>query len=178
MNSTSDIFASKLAQPHLLAGQAVRGLMICPNCQHSYPQDAKFCGDCGASAAGATLPTKHLEHAPNFAHVKANAEIPKELSEELGGTIVLLARERIFLYMHCLLFLAINLFGFWLSMKIYNGYDCDELTRGVISLTPLFYINSVALVCLVPIKGTKREIGRLKERITFLRYRIEYRNLL
>lgn len=45
------------------------------------------------------------------------------------------------------------------------------------ALFPLLFVNGVALGSLVPIKGTKKEIARLKERMTYLHYQIEYVNL-
>lgn len=117
--------------------------------------------------------------APAFAKVqpKTKRPIPKELQEELTQLLCLVARERLFLYMHCLIFLSMNLFGFWLSMRAYNGYIGDEITKGIIALTPLMFINTVALACLAPIKGTKREIARLKEKLSYVRFQIEYHNL-
>ncbi len=117
--------------------------------------------------------------APGFAAVSNKIrQIRPEIREELGKMIVLLARERLFLYMHCLIFLAINFFGFWLSIKAHNEYNADELTKTVIALTPLMFINCMGLVCLAPIKGTKQEISRLKERISYLKAQIEYQNVI
>jgi hypothetical protein len=45
------------------------------------------------------------------------------------------------------------------------------------AFTPLFFINSIALACLSPIKGTKREIARLKEKLTYVKFQVEYQNL-
>lgn len=103
--------------------------------------------------------------------------VTPEMREELGKMMVLLARERIFLILHCLNFLFINSVGFWLALKAYNEYNADEITKTVIALTPLMFINSFALVCLSPIKGTKIEIGRLKEKIKYLRIQIEYSSI-
>lgn len=112
---------------------------------------------------------------PTFA--KPKNEVSQELKEELAKLIVLLARERIFLYMHCGIFLTANLFGFYVAMRCYNGYIGDEMTKLIMALTPLLFINAVALACLAPIKGTKREIARLKEQLTDVKFRIEYRNV-
>jgi hypothetical protein len=118
------------------------------------------------------------ESAPRFAKVAPQiTHVDPTLRAELAKNILLLARERLFLYLHCLNFLAINLFGFWLSLKAYNEYNADELTKTVIALTPLMFINSLGLVCLSPIKGTKLEIARLKEKIKYIRVQIEYRNI-
>lgn len=118
------------------------------------------------------------EPAPRFAKVAPKiTHVDPALRAELAKNILLLARERMFLYMHCLFFLVINLFGFWLSLKAYNEYNADELTKTVIALTPLMFINTLGLVCLSPIKGTKLEISRLKEKIKYIRVQIEYRNI-
>jgi hypothetical protein len=115
------------------------------------------------------------QKAPTFA--KPKTEVSQELKEELAKLIVLLARERIFLYMHCGIFLTANLFGFYIAMRAYNGYIGDEMTKLLMSLTPLLFINAIALACLAPIKGTKREIARLKEKLTYVKFQIEYRNV-
>ncbi len=115
------------------------------------------------------------QKAPSFA--KPKTDVPQELKEELAKLIVLLARERIFLYMHCGIFLSANLFGFYIAMRAYNGYIGDEMTKLLMSLTPLLFINAIALACLAPIKGTKREIARLKEKLTYVKFQIEYRNV-
>ena len=113
--------------------------------------------------------------APAFATVSPMIQrVTPEMREELGKLMVLLARERIFLVLHCLNFLFINGVGFWLATKAYSEYNADEVTKTVIALTPLMFINSFALVCLSPIKGTKLEISRLKERIKYLKIQIEY----
>jgi len=123
-------------------------------------------------------PTATIAPTPNFAKVAPQLQhVDPTLKAELDKQEVLLARERFFLYTHCLIFLCVNLFGFWLSLKAYNEYNADELTKGIISLTPLLFINSVALVTLSPIKNTKQQIHRLKEKIKFLRIQIEYRNI-
>jgi hypothetical protein len=123
-------------------------------------------------------PNAALAPPPNFAKVNPQLQhVDPTLKAELDKQEVLLARERFFLYTHCIIFLCVNLFGFWLSLKAYNEYNADELTKGIISLTPLLFINSVALVTLSPIKNTKQQIHRLKEKIKFLRIQIEYRNI-
>ncbi|MGH9548539.1 MAG: hypothetical protein ACRD3W_04155, partial [Terriglobales bacterium] len=119
------------------------------------------------------------QQAPKFAQVGATQkrDIPPEVRAEFTKLLCLLARERLFLIMHCLIFVTLNLTGLSLSLHAYNGFIGDDMTRSVMALTPLFFINTVALACLAPIKGTKREIARIKERIKFVRIQIEYRNL-
>jgi len=112
---------------------------------------------------------------PKF--VKPHTEVPLELKQELGKLIVLLARERMFLYFQVGCFLVINMVGFYLAMRAYNEYVGDEVTKFIISLTPMMFINTLALVILCPIKGTKREIARLKEKLSYLKFQIDYRNV-
>lgn len=163
----------------------------CPACDELLLPQSNFCGDCGSPAGqhsetahsiGTAQPHTHgVQHAeiPAFAQVSPQMKkaIPPEIKKEYGNITTLLARERFFLIAHYLLFLSANLFGFWVSIKAYNGLYADEVTRVVIALFPLFFINTVALGCLWTIKGTKAEIARLKERLTYLHYQIEYINL-
>lgn len=101
-----------------------------------------------------------------------------ELYEELNRLRFLLARERLFLYMHWLIFIGANIFGLWMALKCYHDYIGDEMTKVVIATTPLFFVNSMALVSLVPIKGTRAEIARLKERITHAQFNLEFGHLI
>ena len=165
----------------------------CQRCNELLMPQSRFCGDCGSAApshnmtnsqtldAGHQLPglSTPVANVPDFAHVSAQMRkaIPPELKKEYCKVHCLLSRERFFLVMHYLIFLGGNLFGFWMSVIAYNGLVADEVSRAVIALFPTFFINSVAFACLVPIKGTKKEIARLKERMTYLHYQIEYVNL-
>jgi hypothetical protein len=149
---------------------------------HSMPAGAKFCGNCGSRTfsrhvAPGPVNAHPPDTVPGFAHAKTSHDIPEELQKELAELFVLLARERLFLYFQCLVFLAINAFGLWLSFKVHAGYNGDEVTNFVMSLTPTMFINSIGLVVLSPIFGTKREIAKLKQRLLFVRHRIEYLNL-
>ncbi|HEY9788135.1 MAG TPA: hypothetical protein V6D17_22290, partial [Candidatus Obscuribacterales bacterium] len=131
-------------------------------------------------AAKGTAPSfaHAANRAPVFARVDKSSKVDSELSRELGELLVTLLRERLFLLMHWIIFLATNAFGFLLAAKCYYEYNCDELTRLVMATTPLIFINSVGLVCLSPIKGTKREIARLQERISYVKFRIRFKHLL
>lgn len=102
----------------------------------------------------------------------------ESIQAELAKLYVLLARERLFLYMHWLIFLGTNLLGFWMSLKCYTDFIGDEMSKLMIASTPFLFINSVALCCLVPIKGTRAEIVHLKERIEHLRFKLEFGHLL
>jgi hypothetical protein len=54
----------------------------------------------------------------------------------------------------------------------------DEVTKFIMALTPLTFINFVALSCLAPIKGTRREIARLLEKKQYVQFQMEYSNLM
>jgi len=117
---------------------------------------------------------------PNFAPVA-----PKQirggnpaLKEERARLMVLLARERLFLYTHWLLFTAINLIGLFIAYRCYIEYLADEMTRLMMATTPLLFINCIALMFIVPINGTRKEIARLKERLKYIRFQIEYNHLI
>lgn len=109
----------------------------------------------------------------------APAENPRnqELSKEASKIMVLLARERIFLYMHWIGFIVVNIFGCWIAWKCYTDFIGDEMSKTMIASTPFLFINSVALLFLVPIKGTRGEIARLKERLSCVRFNIEFGHL-
>ncbi|HEY9869771.1 MAG TPA: hypothetical protein V6D08_11445 [Candidatus Obscuribacterales bacterium] len=160
--------------------------ILCPTCASVLEPGSKFCGTCGSASTagvirqgGAQALAKPIPTVPTFAPV-APGPVPgavSELKDEAGRLIVLLVRERLFLYMHWLIFLGLNLFGFMLAVKCYNGYIGDELTKLMMACTPLLYINCTALVCIVPIRGTRREIARLKERLNYVKFQIEYSHL-
>lgn len=121
-------------------------------------------------------------HAPRFAREgkqsqKKRAAIPESLVREMQSLNALLLRERIFLAIHWTIFVSANLFGFYLASQCYSGFHGDEVTRFVLALTPLTFINAVALACLAPIRGTRREISRVKERMQYLKVQLEYGNL-
>lgn len=113
---------------------------------------------------------------PAFARKKKRAISPA-IREELLHIETMLVRERFFLLMHCCIFLVINLIGLFMACKCYFEYIGDEITKIMMASTPLLFINLVGLTCLVPIKGTKREIARLVERRTYLKLHVEYDSL-
>jgi hypothetical protein len=159
-----------------------QALVSCRTCSNPHRAEAKFCTHCGnatiVSVQQAVPQTESQPHqTPNFAHVK-DVEIPKELLQELGDLLTLLVRERLFLYSHCTCFVVLTCIGVWLSLKVYNGFVGDEVTRVILSLTPLLFINCTTLGIIAPIMGTKREIQKLKYRLLLVRHRIEYRAIL
>jgi hypothetical protein len=167
----------------------------CANCNDELIPSAKFCGECGSSSTIAKLSnaftnpnlgSNYLNNqraqvvgTPNFAQISPQMRkaIPPQLKQEYCKVNTLLARERAFLVIHYALFICTNLFGFWCAYKAYTGMNADEMTRGVMAFIPIICINAFAFACFVSIKGTKGEMSRLKERLTYLHYQIEYTNL-
>jgi hypothetical protein len=166
----------------------------CFACNEVLLPTTKFCGECGESTTpkqsnaftNPNLGSDYLNQqraqvagTPKFARVSPQMKrsIPPQLKQEYCKLSCLIARERAFLIMHYSLFLIVSLFGLWCAFTAYNGLNADEMTRAVIAFIPLVTINSLAFGCLVSIRGTKREVSRLKERLTYLHYQIEYVNL-
>lgn len=122
---------------------------------------------------------KPAEALPSFVEVRdRRAKVDPDLARELGQLVVALIREHIMLVVHWLVFVATNSFGFWLAAKCYYEYNGDELTRFIMALTPIMFVNSIGLVCLAPIKGGKIEIHRIKERIAYVKVKIRHQNLI
>ena len=116
---------------------------------------------------------------PSFAKNKRqNRVIPPEMRAEMASLMAAELRERIFLFMHYAVFLVTNLIGLAITFKCYVEFAGDELTKMMIASTPLMFINLVALCGLVPIKGTKKEIARIKERMTYLKLAMEFDNII
>lgn len=114
---------------------------------------------------------------PVFAKKKKRV-IPAEIREEMASIYTLIVREKIFLIFHYAVFLVINLIGFAIASKCYFEFHGDEITKTMMATTPLLFINLVALTGLVPIKGTKRELARLRERETYIKLKLEYDSLM
>jgi hypothetical protein len=130
--------------------------------------------------AGNTVPLPPTGGAPTFAQISGGAAgtVPPALISEMESLNASLIRERFFLVMHCVIFLVCNLIGFYLAMACYYGMHGDEVTKFIMALTPLTFINFVALSCLAPIKGTRREIARLLEKKQYVQFQMEYSNLM
>jgi hypothetical protein len=97
--------------------------------------------------------------------------------EEIARCQLLLWRERVLLIIHWLIYLSLNLGGIALAVQCYSGFIGDVLTKLWMAGTPLMFINTSALLCFLPIKGTRREIFRLKNRLAYLRFKQEYNHL-
>jgi hypothetical protein len=117
---------------------------------------------------------------PSFARIspKHRKPVKPELITERNKIRLLLARERLFLYMHIFIFIAVQVIGFQFAHRCYNDYIADEMTRIMMASTPLLYINLTGLVAMVPIRGTRKEIAKLKERLTYVLFQIEYNHLM
>lgn len=177
------------------AYQAEIEYSVCPHCTEVNEKRAKFCCSCGRATrtvetqapmvdpGAITIPnfggTGPLT-APNFATVKASVTPKKstELQEEMLQLQTVLMREQLLLALHWATLIGSNLIGFWLALKCYNEFLGDEVTRMVIASTPLLFINSCGLLCIVTIKGTRKEIARLKERISYVKFKLEYGHLI
>ena len=161
--------------------------LVCINCAHDCEAAAKFCSNCGTIIDHRLIGQFAASHGsgesltvPEFAPVAPrHIRTPNnELRGEAAKLMLLLARERLFLYTHWLVFLGLNLFGVWMAMKCYSEYLGDDMTRLMMGSTPLLYINCCSLLCIVPIRGTKKEIARLKEKLNYTKFQIEYDHLL
>ena len=184
--------------------QATHGY-ACRRCTQYIEPSCKFCGNCGEAAsldlrihanhAHAQTPARvasnlanlqaesfyrsHQEATPSFAAPKRkNKVVPAEIREEMTSIIAMLVRERFFLILHYAIFVVTNLVGFAIALKCYAEYIGDDVTKTMVASTPLLFINLTALCCLVPIKGTKIEIGRLKDRMTNLKLRLEFDSII
>lgn len=120
-------------------------------------------------AAGAAL---------SFASVGTKKpKVSQALVKEMYSLQAGLIRERMFLILHCTIFVFSNCVGLWLAHMCYHGFHGDEVTKMLMSLTPLTFINAVALSCFAPINGTRREIARIKERMQLVKVQMEYGSL-
>lgn len=124
-------------------------------------------------------PSSAPKATPSFArNQRQNRVIPQEMRDEMSVLMATLVRERFFLIMHYLVFVVTNLIGLAITFKCYVEFDGDELSKMMMASTPLMFINLVALCSLVPIKGTKREIARVKERMTYLKLAMEFDHII
>lgn len=149
---------------------------LCQSCGQFHPKTSKFCNHCGQAKAATPQAPAVATRAPAFAHAHSQG-IPAELQEELGGVLIAVARERLFLYFHWLVFLGVHALGFVLAYMMYQDFAGDETSKILFALPPLFFFNVTAFFCLPIIKSTRFQISRLKEKLTYLHYRIEYHEL-
>lgn len=158
----------------------------CADCSSPNDAGARFCGECGASmhrpqSDTAQSPCNNAPgggQAPSFARPRTRTTVDPAVSRELGSLLVLLMRERIFLVLHWTIFVTLSLVGFGLAMKCYTEFHGDDMSKLMMAITPMLFINLTALVCLTPIKGTKREIERIQEKIAYLKFSVRFKHLL
>jgi len=128
---------------------------------------------------GKTVPLPPTGGAPTFAHVGGGKKgVSTALVSEMESLNASIIRERLFLLMHCAIFLVCNIIGLYIALACYYGVHGDEVTKLVMAFTPLTFINFVALSCLAPIKGTRREIARLLEKRQYVQFQMEYSNIM
>ncbi len=148
---------------------------------------AKFCGQCGTLLKSKSSPLSQpvlapvtIARVPSFASLPASHLMPVDpkLKAEAIKIMVLLARGRLFLYMHWFLFLVISLIGFWVAHLCWTQYLGDCMSKLMMACTPLIFINLLALMFIVPICATRKEIARLKERLSYAYFKMEYQHLL
>ena len=158
----------------------------CATCSAALEPLARFCGECGASMhrpqpEPSQSPCNNAPgsgQTPSFARPKGRNTADAAATRELGSLLVLLMRERLFLIMHYSIFAIISLIGFGLAMKCYFEFHGDDMSKLMMAITPMLFINLTALLCLTPIKGTKREIERIQEKIAYLKFTVRFRHLL
>jgi hypothetical protein len=147
----------------------------CATCGYELEQGAKFCGFCGA-----LTPAQGAAPAPTFAQIAPmqTPTVSKELQGEAAKLLMQLARERLMLIFHWSMFIGLNLVGLVLAMKCYHEFIGDEMSKIMVASTPFLFINSIALLFIVLIRGTRKEIGRLKERISYVKFKIDFGHLM
>jgi hypothetical protein len=145
------------------------------SCGHALEPSSRYCGFCGA-----LTPAQGAAPAPSFAMVTPihAPAVSQELQEEAAKLLMQLARERILLLFHWTLFVGSNLLGVYLAIKCYNEFIGDEMSKIMVASTPFLFINCLALLCIVLIRGTRKEIAHLKERISYVKFKIDFGHLM
>jgi hypothetical protein len=115
---------------------------------------------------------------PVFATAQSRQYIDPELQNEFCKWMVILLREKVFFVLHWILFALIEGFGLYMGLTCSQGLQADGTTRFIMSIIPMFYINLIGLVCLVPINGTKQQIHDVEERVNFLKFQMNNQFLL
>jgi len=161
----------------------------CGQCNEPIESQAKFCGQCGhvmVRAQRAHGPyeepktSRSINHTapqvPQFARAQF-ADLTPKVRAEINSIMSALLRERFLLILNTIVLLGVNLFGFCLSLKAYTEFNGDEMAKLIIAFTPFLFVNGIGFVAMIPIRGTKREIYRLQQRLQFLRAQMEYNHL-
>lgn len=159
--------------------------MKCGQCGEPIERQAKFCGQCGNLMAIPQSMRGPLQvertprctnELPRFARAQF-ADITPKVKAEINQIMSALFRERFILILNTIVLLGVNLFGFFLSIKAYTEYIGDDVAKLVIAFTPFLFVNSIGFVTMIPIRGTKREIYRLQQRLIFLKAQMDYSHL-
>ncbi|MCC6979128.1 MAG: hypothetical protein IT343_12460 [Candidatus Melainabacteria bacterium] len=159
-------------------------LLTCGKCSESVEAQAKFCGQCGNimhvpahSSSSEQKSVRCTNTTPTFAKARFDDVGPK-VRAEINQIMSALFRERFILILNTFVLLGVNLVGFCLSLKAYTEFNGDEMCKLIIAFTPFLFVNGVGCVALIPIRGTKREIYRLQQRLQFLRAQMDYQHLM
>lgn len=171
INTNSNSFLS-LKQPSIGLQQ------LCTYEQQSRVQDANRLNHAEAKVSHHLSTNAHsqVQNLPNFASGKKKSN--PELEAEIFNLSAQIFKEQIYLIFHWCLFLTVHAFGLFIALKCYSEFIGDDLSRLIMAMTPLIFINLVGLVAIVPIKKTKRQIGLLQQKMTYAKLKIEYENLL
>ncbi len=102
----------------------------CATCSAPLEPGARFCGECGASMHRPQPEPSQSScnngpgngQTPSFARPKGRNTVDPAMTKELGSLLVLLARERIFLIMHWVIFRHLELDWIW---------TCDEVLHRI-----------------------------------------------
>lgn len=150
----------------------------CATCGYELEASARFCGFCGALTPLHNMPPSFTT--PQFANVPVMQPpaMSSELQDEAARLLMHLARERVLLLCHWSLFIGLNFLGCYLAMRCYSEFIGDEMTKIMVASTPFLYINSVALLFIVCIRGTRKAIARLKEQISYVKFKIDFGHLM
>lgn len=166
-----------------------RHYQTCTKCQGVVEAHAKYCGHCGyqnsakeqfdTRVAGLAL-AQPLPVVPEFAFLKPQPHSLKDdqLHTELSKLEFFLKREYFFLAMHWSIFVIVSLVGLTMSWQCFNTFNGDLLEKLLVSLTPAMWINISALASLVYVKRTHKEMARLRERLTYVKFKIDYKHVL
>ena len=152
-------------------------LVQCASCGYELEESARFCGFCGALTPAHGAPTAPP---PQFANVPVMQPpaMSHELQEEAARLMVHLARERFFLICQWCAFIGLNFLGCYLAVRCYFEFIGDEMSKMMVAITPFLYINTMALLFIVCIRGTRKAIARLKEQISYVKFKIDFGHLM
>ena len=160
-------------------------LAKCRHCNAPVASRFKFCGTCGCRQEWCknSQQNKQLQpfpdSIPRFAHIptQAGGDERKRLEEETQRLIFLLARTRILLYLNCLAFLIVNLFGLALAFACHSQFIGDGFSKCAFAGISILFVNCPAMLFILPINLARREIAILKQKIHYSLFKLEFRHL-